>query len=228
MRIKGWQAALSAVCILLGVLLTIQINTQRMLKVSLPTHRASDLAVMLREQQKTLQALETEIAQVRKEREHTNTQAEIRKLRSLLGLTPVEGPGVKVVLSDLPSPNGSSNPDDTVDFIQISTVINELWSAGAEAVSLNGKRVITTTGVTLADDQIMLGKDKISSPYIFLATGSPATLESALRMRNGAVDMIKVYGLGVTISQESKLVIPAFSHSLQYTYMVPMDQTERR
>jgi uncharacterized protein YlxW (UPF0749 family) len=229
MRIRSWQVALSVVCMVLGLLLTIQLRTQLTLRVALPTHQASDLALMLREQEKARAALEQEIAQVKKERQNVNTQAELAKLKNLLGLTEVEGPGVEITLRDSKSNSADGQGwDSYVDFTQIATVINELWAAGAEAISVNGQRIVTTTGVTSSDGHILVNDRKISSPYVFYAIGDSVTLANALRMRGGAFDQIKVYGLGGNLTEESNLKIPAYDKSLQYSYLIPSDLSDRR
>lgn len=77
-------------------------------------------------------------------------QHEMEGAAQLAGLTPVEGPGLRVTLddSDLDDPPAGGGVNDLVIHSQdVQAVVNALWRAGAEAVSINGQRLVSTSAV---------------------------------------------------------------------------------
>jgi uncharacterized protein YlxW (UPF0749 family) len=230
MQLKGYPTAVGAVAMLLGFLLVIQLKTQQTIRVSLPTHQASDLALMLREQQKALSALESELTLAKKEQESITIKTELRRLKSLLGLTDVNGPGLKIVLSDTTPTTLKGDPlEGKVTYDQVDIVINELWAAGSEAVSINGERITTTTGIgTTNGYDVVVNGVKVKSPYEILAIGDPATLDNALRMRNSAVDILRFYDIGIKLTQATSIHVPKHRKQLHYSYMMPLGQQMER
>nr|BFF19687.1 hypothetical protein GCM10025730_32080 [Promicromonospora thailandica] len=89
----------------------------------------------------------------------------------LSGSRPVSGPGLTVTLDDAPStavgagPGGvEPQPDDLVVHQQdLQHVINALWSGGAEAMTLQGERV-TSTSAFRCSGNILLLHGKVFSP----------------------------------------------------------------
>ncbi|WP_222844338.1 DUF881 domain-containing protein [Buchananella hordeovulneris] len=134
------------------------------------------------------------------------------------GLEEVEGPGVVVRLWDAKVPEGDKgkwkNDDYVVHQGDIEGVMNALWSGGAEAMSVQGHRVISTTGVRCVGNVLYIAGRSYSPPYEIRAVGDPARLQAALdtsqqvRIYRQYVDAL---GLGWELREEQTLNIPAHS-----------------
>jgi uncharacterized protein YlxW (UPF0749 family) len=221
--VKHWQVGLFAVLFILGLLLSVQLRTEKNIRVSLPTRRVNELASMLREQENKRKVLEEQLMNARSEKASFIDNSEVRKLQTILGLTQVEGSGLLVTLND--SSRQLRRGEDPADLIvhsdQLEMVVNELWAAGAEAVSVNGERIIINTGFSCAGTTILVNTRRLAPPYIIKAIGDPSRLEAALGIQDGILDYLRLSDLQVSESQQDRLIIPAFKGSLQQSYVVP-------
>ena len=150
-------------------------------------------------------------------------RAELDQLEITAGLTDVEGPGVTVILEDSASANLTG---DEADYLihdnDILSVINELRSAGAEAISLNGERILATSEVRCTGAVVTVNGRRYAAPYVIFAIGDPDTLYSALTMRTGVVDILSQWGLTVRVTASDQLLIPAYSGTVDYQYARPV------
>lgn len=91
--------------------------------------------------------------------------------------TPVVGPGITVTLTDRGGPGKGSGAVRDQD---LALVVNALWAAGADAVSINGQRVGPDTFVRTAGSVILVNVTPVSSPYEVSAIGDANALSVAL------------------------------------------------
>ena len=91
--------------------------------------------------------------------------------------TPVVGPGITVTLTDRGGPGKGSGAVRDQD---LAMVVNALWAAGADAVSINGQRVGPDTFVRTAGSVILVNVTPVSSPYEVSAIGDANALSVAL------------------------------------------------
>jgi uncharacterized protein YlxW (UPF0749 family) len=87
----------------------------------------------------------------------------------------------------------------------LSGLANELWSAGAEAMAINGIRIQAWTGIRQTRAGIVLGGATLAPPYRLEAIGDPDTLLAALAIRGGFVDGLRAVGLRLVIQRQSRL-----------------------
>lgn len=140
----------------------------------------------------------------------------------LSGATAVHGPGVRLVVNDAKeaSSGGGDNPRETADFSDtgrvrdrdMQRVVNGLWAAGAEAVSINGQRLTALSAIRAAGDAILVDNKPLVPPYTVLAVGDGQRLSS--KFQNGADGLYlhaleDTYGIRATIAVESDLRLPA-------------------
>lgn len=145
-----------------------------------------------------------------------------------VGLAAVEGPGVSVTLSDAPSTATSDNPDDLVVHQQdLQAVVNALWAGGAEAMSIQGQRVIATTAVRCVGNVLLLNGRTYSPPYRVEAIGDVSSLIRALDA-DPAVELyrryVDVFGLGWNVSASDDLAIPASTGSRTLSFAEPAEE----
>jgi len=77
-------------------------------------------------------------------------------------------------------PAGVDDDDLVVHQQDIQGVVNALWSGGAEALTIQGQRVIATTGIKCVGNTVVLHGVPYAPPYVIEAIGDQAALESAL------------------------------------------------
>ena len=105
-------------------------------------------------------------------------EAQIDRLGPAVGLAPVTGPGVVVVVDDAPSTDGDDR--DQVLDLDLQVLANGLWASGAEAVSINGHRLSALTAIRGAGDAITVDYRSLTRPYRVEAVGDPRTLQARL------------------------------------------------
>ena len=107
----------------------------------------------------------------------------VARLQEVSGLTASRGPGVRVTLTDAPRSVDVPGLDPNVLVVHqqdIQAFVNALWTGGAEAISLQGQRLISTTGIKCVGNTVVLDGVPYSPPYVIEAIGDPARLNSAL------------------------------------------------
>ena len=102
-------------------------------------------------------------------------QAEVEKLRDPAGLVEKQGPGVQITLSDAPDEVIDAASGDknllVVHQQDIQAVVNALWRGGAEAVTVQGQRLISTTGIKCEGNSVLLQGVPYPQPYVIEAVG---------------------------------------------------------
>lgn len=136
------------------------------------------------------------------------------------GQTPVRGPAVAVVLDDAPSgvqPPGVSPELLVVHQQDIQAVVNALWSGGAEAMTIQGQRVTSRTGVKCVGNSVVLHGVPYAPPYEIAAIGDPDALERALSTSPALQvyrQYVTAYSLGYSQRREADVTMPAYRGSL--------------
>lgn len=151
-------------------------------------------------------------------------------LERAAGLLPVEGPAVSVWLDDAPRRAGrpalSTDPDDLVVHQQdVQAVVNALWSGGAEAMTLMGQRIVSTSAVRCVGNTVILHGRVYGPPFVVTAVGKPEALRDALdsdpgvRLFRGYVDR---FGLGYTVRSSRSVTLPAYDGPLELPNVTPL------
>jgi uncharacterized protein YlxW (UPF0749 family) len=133
----------------------------------------------LREQQGRISALRTETEQMQQDladlvRAERAQAARTSQLGAISGFTPVTGEGVRIVADD----NPSGHEDGVIWDEDLAMLVDGLWAAGAEAISINGHRLTAVTGIRTAGSAINVGNVPIRPPYTVLAIGDNSRLAS--------------------------------------------------
>lgn len=132
-----------------------------------------------RQQQRTIsrlrdevEGLSTELADLR--RRERSAAAQALELGGSTGFAPVSGPGLRIIVDD--SPDGSS--DGVIRDEDLAILLDGLWAAGAEAISVNDQRITALSGIRTAGSAIHIRTLPLRPPYVVLAVGDPDTLEA--------------------------------------------------
>lgn len=130
--------------------------------------------------------------------------------------TEVSGPGVTVTLTDAPTGSGVASDDMVVRDQDIRVVVNALWAAGAEAISVNGMRLGPGTFIRTAGSTILVNVTALKSPYEVEAIGESNALQVAL-VRGGTGDYLSaaksVRSIQVGSSSEKSLTLEGLDSS---------------
>lgn len=114
----------------------------------------------------------------------------LQQAKLFAGLTDVEGPGVTVTLRD--GEEGGSLPMDRIIHDgDVLRVVNELWASGAEAIEVNGHRIVAASSFRCVGPVIHVEGVPIASPIVIRAIGDPSTLMGAMNLAGGVLDELR-------------------------------------
>jgi uncharacterized protein YlxW (UPF0749 family) len=226
---RSWQLGVGIVAMVLGMLLVFQFRTEWKIRSTLPTRQINELAKLFSTQKRQLEKYEQEIADLRKQVKDYDRDREVTRLKMSAGLVPLSGKGVRIVLSD--SDKKLKDYEDPVFYIvhydQLELLVNELWAAGAEAISVNKNRIGSTTGFSCAGTTILIDTKRLAPPYVVEAIGDPENLKSALMMPGGFVEQqILSFNLKFSIQPEDELLIPAYKGSISFEHAKMAEEGE--
>jgi uncharacterized protein YlxW (UPF0749 family) len=154
----------------------------------------------------------------------------VEALEAPAGLTAVSGPGLTIPLEDAPEEIRESAGDQVSNAIvhqqDIQAVVNALWAGGAEAMTLQGQRVISTTGIKCVGNTVLLHGVTYSPPYVISAVGDPDKLRSSVE-RNPYIaaylQAVDQWQLGWELEEEGEIEAPAFNGSVELEHAQPAD-----
>lgn len=174
--------------------------------------RQEDLVRILDEVDDRTQRLEDEKQRLddqRTELENSSDQAEDarkqtlekeRQLGILAGTVAAQGPGITLTITD---PARAVAPDMLLDALQ------ELRAAGAEAIEVNGVRVVANTYFSGDAGDVEVDGKKIEAPYEFAVIGKPQDLEPALNIPGGVVQTLEKEQATVLVERSDDIVVDA-------------------
>ena len=151
---------------------------------------------------------------------------ELRNVKVLLGMTDLEGPGIILKLSDSERDlYEGENPNDVIVHDgDVLTILNDLKVAGAEALSINGQRILNTSEIKCTGPTITINNYTYAQPFIIKAIGDPATLDAALKAPNAyARNLREVYGLVVESQVSERVRISRFLGDISMSYATPRE-----
>ena len=102
--------------------------------------------------------------------------------------------------------------------VYLLQVANELYASGAEAVSLNGHRLVAGSAITCSTRLIKVNDVAISNPFVFLAIGNKDNLVSALNIRDGFLDFLRRLEFKVKLTPKDEIVIQPVAIAPTYEY----------
>jgi uncharacterized protein YlxW (UPF0749 family) len=151
-------------------------------------------------------------------------QAQANPLRAPAGLTAVHGPGLLVVLDDarsVPTDPGVDLNQLVVHQSDLQAVVNALWAAGAEAMTVAGQRIIATSAVRCVGNTLLLNGRVFSPPFRVLAIGPAQQMQDSLDRAPGVrlfEQAASYYGLGYTVEAQDSVSLPAYDGPINQTY----------
>lgn len=176
----------------------------------------SDWKNKYEEVESRLQDTESKIAeyqsQISNSEESSNIlETDLQESREYLGYTKLRGEGVVVRLED--------NEFKQIERWDLLALINELKLAGAEAISVNDERIISRSEIATVGYQfILINGNRIPSPFIVKAIGNKKYLESAITIKGGYLDEMKVNEKTISYTVEDDIEVPAYNSKITFDY----------
>ena len=180
----------------------------------------------LQELRERLEAIESETAE--EDAVISGLVSDVEKYKMAAGMLDVSGPGVYITVKN-PEGVDDFTTNDVIgyNYELLLSLVNKLKEAGAEAISINEHRLVQTTEISLAANNVNINGNATAAPYYIKAIGNPATMKNALTIRGGIVDsMINDYGLSVEIEEKEEVLIARYTGTVYFRYAQPLVQGE--
>ena len=155
-------------------------------------------------------------------------KAQLDEQRSIAGLTALHGPGLTVLLHDGSNPNdpGDRSLGWTVHYQDLQDIVNLLWASGAEAIAVNGQRIVPTTAFHYAGVNILVNNgSRLSAPYTLTAIGDPSALANGVADADQLAELKsrnRIYGLGLSWVRSTRLSVPVYDSTFLVKYAQPL------
>lgn len=235
--VPSWQITLGVALLVLGFLIAAQLRAERP-RVRYTTQERPPLVETVLELQRQQDQLKDRIVELRAETQ-TVAQAgrgsaalvrdlnrQLDEARMAAGLVPLTGTGIVYQL-DNASPDagtGEVEADGLVTARDIRTIVEELWLAGAEAISVNGERLTATTPIVDIGGSVLVNQAYLAPPYQVSAIG-PADLFRRMSASQGYLDFVaaRVDELGIQASfgEFEDVAIPPFAGTIRLEHGRP-------
>jgi uncharacterized protein YlxW (UPF0749 family) len=226
------QIVLGMICVILGLMISVQFknvtspkNVYATKSVDELTSEIEDLKKQRDDLSKKAEGYQNQIDAIEKSVSGESStaaqmKAELDNLRVLSGMTDVEGPGIIMTLTPVNDiSNQSSSQVYSTDLLDI---VNEMNSVSAEAISINDQRYVERTQIVEAGASIKINDEKYSPTSIFTikAIGDPNVLEGAFNMPGGIKEKLQdLGGINVKITQDKDIKILKYNKDLTYKYI---------
>lgn len=223
-------------CFVLAIVMSMQFKVVKETDItSIETMREEELRTelanwkkMYKEAQEQYDEKSTKLAEY-KEKEQSEEESsklvekELEQTNMYLGKTDVDGQGITIKIQDVNNQDENTSEEDATKPISaedLLVVVDYLKLAGAEAISINGERIINMTDIVDvgSNSLIFVNQQRILAPYIIKAIGDPIKLESTLLGNGGYVEELRNYGFTVDIDK-GKVSISKYSKEIGHKYI---------
>jgi uncharacterized protein YlxW (UPF0749 family) len=213
--------SLTGVSLLLGLLLVVQLRTQRDIRQSA---NSSDWEYVVAELIDNNIRLRNEVAVLSSDLDALRDASgggaileslvdEVNRLRIVNGLVGVSGPGIEVEIAGL------------VSVLDLNDLLNEVRNAGAEALALNGHRLVAWSAIGSDGFYVTVDGQPIQPPYRLQAVGDGPTLHVALERPGGLIDLLRQadHNTTILVSQQDPVTLPVYEQPLQFVFAEPAE-----
>lgn len=233
MKFRGAQVSIAIVCLILGIMMAVQFRTTEQSPNYLSTDRWKELTVQMDNLSQERDALAEEVISLRDKMKKITASGqgdaiqvvneELARANMAAGLVPVKGPGIILTLNDCARPlqKGEDPSMYVIHDEDLLKVVNELWSSGAEAISVNEQRLVATSEIRCAGTTILVNITKIGPPFVIKAIGDPDVLESGLRIPGGWLATLELWGIQDQIKKMDMIEVPAYKGALRFQFAQP-------
>lgn len=226
---KKYQIAiiLGTMCLLLTLLICVQTRTIKEATITVGSglqdnsglrDELFDWQSKYKNAYRQLEELERELEDVRRQavssdENDSDNEVELNENRNFLGLTELKGSGIVIKLDDnrdIDSEKVMNISNYLVHEGDLLKIVSELFNAGADAISINGQRIVNTTSIICSGNIIKINGEKIGVPITINAIGFPERLYYALIRPGGYVDIMKQDGVKVDVQKIDEIIVPKY------------------
>jgi len=153
-------------------------------------------------------------------------QKELNKSEMVAGLVPVKGKGLIVTVQ----PNGTTGTNQGIENMVIDddlrTLVNELFANGAQAISINGQRLIANTAIRNVGNLIQVNNHFIHIPYQLNVIGDQEMMKAGLQVA-GLPDYFKLLNKQLVMEPKDSIIVPGYTGDIHPKYMKPVKAGEK-
>lgn len=220
---RRWVVYLSLilVCLVLGLLLVIQLRSQHDIRQAASSADwgfvVADLIDSNLRLRAEVEALQAQLDQFQDDGGGgallESLVDEVNHLRVINGLVAVSGPGIELAI------------EGPISVLDLHDLINELRNAGAEALALNGQRIVAWSAIGSDGEHVTVDGQPVHAPYHLEAIGQAQTLEVALNRPGGLVRLLQQArtGTSIAVNKRDRLTLPVYDQPLRFVYAVPLE-----
>lgn len=221
-RLTRSQVLAGVLCAVLGFAIVVQVQQSSTDRLS--ALRQDDLVRLLDEVTQRSEQLESEVNRLETSRDELRSGSgqaqaavDLAEQRAategiLSGRLPAQGPGIEIEISE-----GSGRLEGSDLF----NVLEELRNAGAEAMEVNGVRLVTSSYFADRDGRIVVDGTPVASPYRWTVIGDPSTLDRALEIPGGALATVRTKGAQATTTQHDQVEVTSVKELADPQFATP-------
>jgi len=238
MKMNVQRFTVFVLCTLLGIIISLQIKSVKGDYLYVPLSDISDLMLTIKAEELEITQLKDKIVNIQDKVEQykeirtsggkirESMLEELRELMLVSGSVDVDGPGVVVVLNDGTRElyEGEDPNNVIIHDGDVLNILNDLKTAGAEAISINGQRVMSFSEISCAGYTIRINGQVFGQPFIIRAIGDIKTLEAAMNAPGTYGDFLKQIGLFMEVSTASNLSIKKYSEEFDIKNLQVVDE----
>ncbi len=147
----------------------------------------------------------------------------LENYKTFLGLTDVIGEGIYMRIDDGINEGGMESVADIVEHSYlINSIVNELNAAGAEAISVNGQRIVANSAIRKVGAEIVVNGQKIVPPITIMAIGDKNVLYSAVGARFQIVESLRDSGYQVELERREEVKLEKYQNVINWRYAKPV------
>jgi len=223
---------ITVICAVIGLLFTLQqsLSGAENPQNSALSERMDNLVSTIVDLEQEIAAYEGLIEQYRDELEEIDLvhrtaaiqayQEELKTAQLRAGLTQVVGQGVEITMDDnydgLRENPGSDPNLYIIHYDDLLSVVSDLKSAGAEAISINDQRMIGTTELRCVGNVILVNTTRLAPPFVILAIGNPTILVDTVE--HGRYGYLSLNRFPVSIAESDELILPSYKGEMQFLH----------
>ena len=227
-----WIPWLTLLMMIVGLFFVQEVKIQSAITTASADPKTEVLISLITNLEAETAALEERLSNIRLETEtimgqSTTGESQLTDLQNQLtqqqiraGITPLEGPGITILLDDNNSGLISSPNDDPNRYVlhyeNLLYIVNDLRTAGAEGISINGQRIVVSSEIRCVGNVILVNTTRLAPPFEILAIGDPKALDEAMS-NSTTYQQLALTGFPVsykgTSELSNKIVLPAYAGS---------------
>lgn len=240
-KINKNKIAITTVCIILGLLITIQFRTIDESSTNIvSTQRSQQIAIEYKKLKtendkinKEMNKLEKKVSQyekgeVDKDPLLENLYKDIEKYKMLSGYKDVKGQGVLIEIDNPPTDLQLGDEKNIMvdHYTFLLEVISLLNAVDSEAISINEQRYTSFTEIVPAGNLLEVNGVSFGTPIVIKAIGDSQDIENALRIKGGIVwFMEEAYNLKIKITPKEEITIPKYEKVKNLKYAKPIEKS---